>query len=90
MNNQRKQVSLSKKEILKLVSSKWWKGKTPKEIVEKQLFIEELCCPFALYHKSLETVLKRRVHTIEFIDSQKLIDEFYKKTSLQQEHGIGR
>lgn len=90
MSNQRKQTSLGRDEALELANSKWWEGKSAKEIVEKQLFIEESCCPFALYHESLEKVFKRPVHTIEFIDSQKLIDEFYQKTSPQQEHGIGQ
>ena len=69
---------MTKEEAIKLAETSWWEDKTDEEIVTFQLFEPLLCMPFALYHKSIEVVLKRSVWTHEFADVESLQKEFHK------------
>ena len=59
-------VSVGKKAAMNLMESKWWEGKTPREIAKFQLFVEERCCPFRVLHKAVEQSLGRRISIYEF------------------------
>lgn len=60
------QVSIGKEAAIALAESKWWEGKTPREIVTFQLFTSELCMPFGKFHEAVEQALGRPVWTHEF------------------------
>lgn len=68
-------MALTKEEAIKLYESKWWEDKTKEEIAEFQIHEPLLCCPFEIFHESVEAWLGRPVWTHEFADSQALIDE---------------
>ncbi len=59
-------ISIGKKAAIALYDSEWWKNKTHREIVQLQLFIAELCCPFDIFHEAVEKILDRPVFTHEF------------------------
>lgn len=61
---------MNKKEAIKLYNSKWWEGKTAKEIVDFQLYEDKLCVEFSVFHKSIEEILGRPVFTHEFADQK--------------------
>lgn len=75
-----KQVSIGKTKAIELGKLEWWKDKSPLEIVKVQLFTEELCCDFGIYHDAMEKVLGRAIFSHEFIDPEKLIKEFEELT----------
>jgi len=58
--------SIGKENAIKLADSNWWIDKTPKEIVDVQLFTSELCMPFDKFHEAIEKVLDRSVYIHEF------------------------
>jgi hypothetical protein len=60
-----KQQTIGKEKAIALHDSKWWIGKSPKEIAKVQLFTAELCMPFAVFHEALEAALGRPVWTHE-------------------------
>ena len=64
MNCQR--TSIGRKKAIALGESKWWEGMTARDICSVQLFTEELCCPFQVFHKAIEEALGRPVWTHEF------------------------
>ena len=66
---------MTKEEAIKLAESKWWKSKSDEEIAEFQIHESKLCCPFGVFHKAVETWLRRPVWTHGFADTQALIDE---------------
>lgn len=55
----------SREAAISIYESKWWEGKTHREIAEFQLFTSELCCPFNVFHETLEKSLGRPVFTHE-------------------------
>ena len=57
---------MTKPEALKMFDSKWWVGKSAREIVSFQLFEEKLCMPFGDFHEAVEKALGRSVWTHEF------------------------
>jgi hypothetical protein len=57
---------MTREQALALIETKWWEGKTARQIVTFQLFEERLCMPFDLFHKSVEEALGRPVFTHEF------------------------
>jgi len=67
---------LNKEEATKLYNSKWWEGKTAKEIVDFQLYEDKLCVEFPVFHKAMEQVLGRPVYTHEFADQKALQEEY--------------
>lgn len=67
----------SKENAIAIYESGWWKGKSAREIAEFQLFTEELCCPFGVFHGAVEDVLSRPVWTHEFgLNLDGIISEF--------------
>ena len=69
-----KQVSIGKDAASALAKTKWWEGRTAREIATYGVLIRELCIPFDLLHKSVEEALGRPVWTHEFA-SERLYDE---------------
>ncbi len=57
---------IGREAALALCSSRWWEGKTHREIAEFQITTEELCCPFSVFHEAIEKALGRGVYTHEF------------------------
>lgn len=49
-----------------LSDTKWWEGKTHREIAVFQMSTAELCCPFEVFHEAVEKTLGRPVFTHEF------------------------
>lgn len=58
--------SIGKEAAIKLAETKWWIGKTSREICDVQLFTKELCMDFGDFHRAIETSLGRPVYTHEF------------------------
>jgi len=69
-------MAFTYEEAIKKVESKWWEGKTAKEILDFQLYEERLCCPFDIFHKAMEKALGRPVFTHEFADQKALQEEY--------------
>lgn len=60
-----KQQSIGRDRAIALSESKWWIGKTPRDIAKFQLFTKELSMPFDVFHEALEKALGRPVWTHE-------------------------
>jgi hypothetical protein len=58
-------VGMTKSEALAMYESKWWEGKSAREIAEFQMNSKLLCCPFDVFHEALEKALRRPVWTHE-------------------------
>lgn len=69
-------TGLTRIEARQLMKLKWYKGKTPQEIVSFQLFQTRICLPFRKYQKAMETVLGRPVQIQEFKDIPLLREEY--------------
>ena len=57
-------------------NSKIWEKWSKEEIVSFQLFTEELCMPFGIFHEATEHCLGRSVWTHEFAYADKLQKEY--------------
>lgn len=57
---------MTKEEALAKGTTRWWEGKTAREVVAFQLYEHRLCMPFDLFHKAVEEALGRPVWTHEF------------------------
>ena len=66
MSKQEEQRSIGREAALALIETKWWEGKTDREVAEFQMSTAELCMPFDLFHKAIEKALGRPVFTHEF------------------------
>lgn len=60
-----KRQSIGRDAALALVSTKWWEGKSHRELASFQILTDELCMPFAVFHEALEGALNRSVFTHE-------------------------
>lgn len=70
-------VSIGKEAAIALAESKWWEGKSNREIAEYQLSVREICCPFGVFHEAVEKSLGRPVFTHEFgLNYQGILNEF--------------
>lgn len=67
---------MTKEEAITKAETKWWLGKSAREIVDFQLYEDRLCMDFSDFHKALETALGRPVWTHEFADRQGLQAEY--------------
>jgi hypothetical protein len=67
---------MTTEEAIAKAKTGWWKDKTPKEIVDFQLYEEKLCMDFSDFHKAVEKVLHRPVWTHEFADVAGLRAEY--------------
>jgi hypothetical protein len=71
--------SIGRDTAIKLAGSGWWVDKTAREICQVQLFTEELCLPFEVFHRAIGEALGRSVYTHEMAGKaawQRLVDEF--------------
>jgi hypothetical protein len=76
----KRQQSIGKKQAIAMAESKWWKGKTPEEIVWFQLFTAELAMDFGDFQEALEKALGRPVFTHELgMNLDGIMDEFLGK-----------
>jgi hypothetical protein len=64
--------TLTREQAKELGESGFWAELTPREIAEFQLFTEQLCMPFGVFHKAIEEVLGRPVWTHEFARADSL------------------
>lgn len=76
---------LTEDEAIQIASIRWYEAKTPREIVDFQLFEPLLCMPFAQFHKAVEAALGRPVWTHEFAYTR-LMEEY--KAMSRQEQGL--
>lgn len=68
--------SIGKEAAIALSKTNWWERRTPREIVEFQMFTNELSMPFDKFHEATEKALDRPVWTHEFADIERLQQEF--------------
>jgi len=68
--------SIGKEAAIAMAESKWWESRTPREIIEFQLFTTELAMPFDKLHEAIEAALGRPVWTHEFAFLEQLQQEF--------------
>ena len=64
-NNRIQTQSIGTEAAIALAGTNWWEGKSHREIAGFQLFTDELCCPFTVFHEALESSLGRPVWTHE-------------------------
>ena len=79
---------MDREEAIEVANTHWWINKTPKEIVEFQLYEDKLCMPYNLYQQAIIKVLGRSVFTHEFARPENLQREFEKKSPKQTPKGI--
>ncbi len=60
------QHSIGSERAIAIAKTRWWEGKTPRQIAAVALFTEELCCDFHVLHEAVEKSLGRPVFTHEF------------------------
>lgn len=58
--------SIGNERAISLFNSSWWKEKSFRERAEFQLFTDELCMPFYIFHEAIEKTLGRSVWANEF------------------------
>ena len=56
-------IRLGREAAIKKYETRWWEGKTAREIAIVQLQIEELICPISIFKQSLSEALGRPVAT---------------------------
>jgi hypothetical protein len=69
-------LSIGRDAAIALCDSGWWSDKTPREIAEFQLFVDEISMPFVEFHGAMEKALGRPIWTHEFAFRDGLVDEF--------------
>ena len=57
--------SIGHDKAVQLGESRWWEDVSPECLVRFQLFTEEICCEFQVFHRALETCLGRGVSVHE-------------------------
>ncbi len=71
------QHSIGRDAAIALGQSKWWEGKSAREIAGFQLFTVELSMPFDVFHKALEESIGRPVFTHELgMNYEGIVKEF--------------
>lgn len=81
---------LTQTEARRLCKLKWYRGKTPKEIVSFQLFQPHICMPFRKYRRAVEMVLRRPVEMGEFKNVDLLREEYWTKCLMPQAKSIDK
>lgn len=66
MRAKHERQSIGREKAIALAESNWWELCDHREIAGFQLFTEELCCPFDVFHDAVEKSLGRPVWTHEF------------------------
>jgi hypothetical protein len=70
-------ISIGKEKALVLHDTNWWENCSDREIAGFQLFVEELCVPFGVFHKAVESSLNRAVYTHSFaLGYDNIVGEF--------------
>jgi len=70
-------ISVGRDKAIALYESKWWIGKSAKEIVDIQLFTSELCMDFGDFQAAMQECLDRPVFTHEFgLNYDGLVEEY--------------
>jgi hypothetical protein len=73
--------SIGRDRAIKLAKSQWWVDESPESIARFQLFTDELCMPFDVFHESIEKALGGPVFTHEFgMNSDGLRGELLKQS----------
>lgn len=67
---------MTRDEAIALMDTKWWVGKSAREIAAFQLHEDRLCMPFSEFQKAMKGALGRPVWTHEFADRAALQTEF--------------
>lgn len=67
---------LTKEQAIAFAESKVYESWTPRQIVDFQLFQDRLCIPLDVFHRAMEKVLNRPVYTHEFINMERLVEEY--------------
>lgn len=58
---------ISYEDALKMIKSKWWKGKTKVEIATVQLFTDKLICKdFGVFQSAMDEAIQRPTWTHEY------------------------
>jgi hypothetical protein len=68
--------SIGRDVAIRMAESNWWDGLTPRQICDVQLFTEELCLPFQVFHKALGEALGRPVFTHELAGWDRIVQEY--------------
>lgn len=66
-------INIPEKEALAISQSKWWLEKTPQEIARIQIFTNQLCCPWDVFHEAVETTLGESVTAYGFATLRELL-----------------
>ncbi len=69
-------MNLNYEEAVAKYNSKWWEGKSAKEIVDFQLYEVRECMPLDIFQQALTEMLGRDVYTHEFADFKALQEEY--------------
>jgi hypothetical protein len=70
------QKSIGRPRARALFDSQWWLRQSAQQIAKFQLFTVELCLPFEIFHRALETTLGRPVWIHEFgLNTEALAEE---------------
>ena len=67
---------LTREQAIEKFNSKWWVGKTAREICDIQMYENLLCVEWSVFHKAVEECLGRPVWTHEFADKEGLVAEY--------------
>lgn len=70
---------LTQTEARQIYKLKWYRGKTPEEIVSFQISQRHICMPFRKYRRAMEIVLRHPVEMWEFKDKKLLAEEYWIK-----------
>lgn len=62
----RPEQQISEEEAIALAKSEFWQTLSHRERAEFQLFTDQLCMPFDVFHEAIEKTLGRPVFTHEF------------------------
>jgi hypothetical protein len=74
------QHSIGKDQAIALAKTQWWKNLTAREIVQVQLFTQELCMDFNDFCGALEEALDRPVFNHELaLNYEGIVEEFLGK-----------
>lgn len=69
--------SIGREKAVALAKSNWWEGKSAHDIAAFQLFTQELCMPFGVFHEALEKAIGRPVWTHELgLNYDGIVGEF--------------
>lgn len=84
-------ISIGDKCAKAFLNSEWWNIASPEDIVNVQLFVQEVCCPSDVFREALDNVLNRAVSTEELNNSyDALCKEVLKGRSAPTEKDIER